>query len=507
MAKDKILYIDDEQLNLDGFEITFRDSYELLLATSANDALFLLNNNRDIKVIISDLRMPEISGLEFFIKIKDDFPSIVKIILTAFADTEVLIQALNEGSIYRYLMKPWDEQDLKLTIDSAIEHFNLKKHNSELLDELTQINTQLRESRDKFSALVTNTSDTIFSCDKNLQINFISPSVKEFGYEPEQIIGLNILNFIYYEDKKEAEVRLEHIFTQETSYKTEFRLMNFNGKAFHVEVRGKVIRRLDGEMELTGVLRNITERFEMETALKLAKEKAEESDRLKTAFLANMSHEIRTPLNGILGFSNLIAKEDLEPDLKTTYFNVIENSCNQLVTIIDDIMDLSRIEAGEAKVNNMVFSVNELLKELKLLFDDQANSKNISLELQVIEDNDKDLIYNDKTIVNKILANLLSNAIKYTETGKITVGYELLCQEKPNKYRFFVSDTGIGISKENFEIIFDRFRQIDSGDTRNYGGTGLGLAITKAMVNLLEGEISLSSELDKGSTFYFTLPF
>lgn len=232
-----------------------------------------------------------------------------------------------------------------------------------------------------------------------------------------------------------------------------------------------------------------------------AKEKAEEADRLKSAFLANMSHEIRTPMNGIVGFSSLLKKPNLSESRRNKYYDVIHQSSKQLLNIINDILDISKIETNQVKIRNEHFDINKLLEEVVKLNMDQASKKNLTINLLCSELNN-DKIYTDRTKVHQILTNLIGNAVKYTNEGII----EVSCKIKDEKYLFSVKDTGIGIPAEETAKIFDRFRQVESGYTRDHGGTGLGLSISHSYVSLLGGEIWVESKPSEGSTFKFTLP-
>ncbi len=249
----------------------------------------------------------------------------------------------------------------------------------------------------------------------------------------------------------------------------------------------------------------IIERKSSEDKLRRAKERAEESDKLKTAFLTNMSHEIRTPMNAIIGFSNLLMKPDLEQDKKGEYIGVIRNNTTSLLKIIDDIIDTARLEVGEIKIEEENFHVNKVLDELAFSYGQQLKKMNKDVELIVKKhkENENFTIRTDPYRVRQVLSNLLSNSIKFVEEGFVELGYVIIDE----KIQFYVKDTGIGIKKEKHKVIFDRFRQAEESYTRKYGGTGLGLSISKTLVNMLGGDIWLDSAEGKGTTFYFTLPF
>lgn len=251
-----------------------------------------------------------------------------------------------------------------------------------------------------------------------------------------------------------------------------------------------------------GVMENITDRKKMQSELIEAKEKAEESDRLKSAFLANMSHEIRTPLNSIIGFSELLADPDFDEEQKSEFIRTIINNGNSLLVIISDIMDFSMLEAKQIKIRTEKISSNRLLADLKKDFNPMIEEKGLNLQIHHPEIASDITIETDLYRLKQIFTNLIGNAIKFTEKGYIEIGYEL----KSSFIEFHVKDTGIGIAPEYHQAIFDRFRQIDTAKTRKYGGNGLGLAITKNLVKLLGGDIWIESEKDKYSIFYFTIP-
>ena len=239
-----------------------------------------------------------------------------------------------------------------------------------------------------------------------------------------------------------------------------------------------------------------------------AKKKAEESDKLKSAFLANMSHEIRTPMNAILGFGELLKKPGLSQNHRDKYINIIQAKGNQLLHIINDIIDFSRIEANYVTINPQPIQLNQLFDELMVTYnrvlDMERKSKSVKLSVHTSLDNNKSYILADGNRLKQILSNLLDNSIKFTFKGEIQTGYELT---EFNKLQFYVKDTGIGIPKEKQSVIFERFRQVNDNENNFYGGTGLGLSIVKKLVELAGGKIWVKSESDHGSDFYFTMPF
>jgi signal transduction histidine kinase len=240
----------------------------------------------------------------------------------------------------------------------------------------------------------------------------------------------------------------------------------------------------------------------MEADLIIAKEKAEENDRLKSAFLANMSHEIRTPLNSIIGFSELLSDPDFQSDDRYNFARIITNSGNNLLAIISDIMDISKIEAGQLEVHKNVFSVNRLIQDIYNEYRIKALDKGIDFQISPCLPSNETLIESDHIKVKQVLVNFVGNALKFTEMGTIKIGIEITGRS----VLFMVTDTGIGIAEQYHSRIFERFRQVEGSLTRRYGGNGLGLAISKSLIEMLGGTIGMQSEREKGSRFYFILP-
>lgn len=254
-----------------------------------------------------------------------------------------------------------------------------------------------------------------------------------------------------------------------------------------------------------GIKTDISRLKQYESELIAAKKVAEKSDQLKSAFLANMSHEIRTPLNGILGFSELLCQENLPEESKLKYSSVVKASNTQLLRIIDDILDISRIETGQLSVSKELFHLNILFNELEVFVKQELKKRQKNLNVAILKSfpDDLDILLSDRQRVYQVLTNLLNNAVKFTERGKIEFGY---LNNNSTSIEFFVSDTGIGIPNSEFETIFQQFKQVEDYTARKYGGTGLGLSISKGIVELLGGKIWVRSQIGKGSEFRFSLP-
>lgn len=247
---------------------------------------------------------------------------------------------------------------------------------------------------------------------------------------------------------------------------------------------------------------DVSERKELTHELTVAKEKAEENDRLKSAFLANISHEIRTPMNGILGFAELLKIPKLSHEAQKRYIHIIEQSGTRMLNIINDIVDISKIESGQMDIHIHETNVNLLLNDLLLLFTPEASSRNLGFSFSASLADKMCNIYTDEDRLKQILSYLIKNALKFTKSGSVSFGYT----KKGDMLEFFVKDTGVGISKDQAEMIFERFRQGSVSFTRAYEGAGLGLSISKALVLMLGGEIWVKSVPGKGSDFFFLIP-
>ncbi len=330
-----------------------------------------------------------------------------------------------------------------------------------------------------------------------------------FGYREDEITGQLLDKYIapdngYSEAKEKTDTvaRGYRISTEAVRRKKDGTLIN-------VSILGAPIQVDEKQIAVYGIYRNITQRIKNQKELKKAKQKAEEADRIKSAFLANMSHEIRTPMNAILGFARLLKEPSLNKEQLHEYVDIINGRANHLLQIINDILDLSKIESDQLLISEEEFNLNQFLNEIYSLISNelrQAGKSDLDLYLRNGLKEDEANIISDKTRLQQILFNLLNNALKYTKEGFIEFGYHLQNWEWGD-LEFFVRDTGIGIEEDRQSVIFDRFRQADESKTREFGGAGLGLSISKGLVGKLGGQMWVNSEYGKGSVFYFTIPF
>lgn len=272
------------------------------------------------------------------------------------------------------------------------------------------------------------------------------------------------------------------------------------GKIFDINHTGMIFH---GKKAMLEIFHDITERKKSENDLIRSKEKAEESDRLKTAFLHNISHEIRTPMNAIVGFANLLREPGLSQEEHDSYTDIISRSSHHLLSIVNDVIEISNVEAGRLKISLSDCNLAGIFDDLYAQFRTTASEKEIEFSISTPAAGGIARLTTDCTKFIQVMTNLLNNAFKFTSSGKIIFGYTI----KDPYIEFFVSDTGIGIEHDSQEKIFERFYQVDNTVTRLHEGTGIGLSISKAYVELLGGKIWLRSSPGKGSVFYFTIPY
>ncbi len=473
--------------------------------STAEEALKLLPMNETeqakFEVIILDYRMPGLNALEFTKIIRQERKLQMPVILvTGQGNEEVAIQALKLG-VNEYLVKR----------DNYLYRLPSMIMNSHQHYQLIQKQAALAVSEENYKRLFNENADgiTIFNIRENelpsiiLDVN--AGAADMLGYSKEELMKINPNIFETDIDPEKIGRRIEELKTKGCS-NFETTLQRKNGDKIFVDVKSLVIN-YSNQPAIMNIARDITERKRVEQELIIAKEHAEESDRLKSAFLANMSHEIRTPMNGILGFSELLKEPGLSGEEQRKYIKIIEKSGARMLNILSEIMDISKMESGQMDVSLQETNINERLKDTYILLKPEANSKRIDLSFKCNLSDEDAITLTDSNKLYSILTNLVKNAIKYTDKGSIEFGCERVeTRHALSLLQFYVKDTGIGIPKDRQEAIFERFIQADIKDIQARQGAGLGLSIAKAFVEMLGGRIWVDSEVGVGSTFYFTLP-
>lgn len=371
--------------------------------------------------------------------------------------------------------------------------------------------TEEKKSENEFTKLhqaILQSPISVIITDKDGYIEFFNPAFcKITGWNDQEIVGkkTNILKSGFHAPGFYA--KLWKTINAGNEWQGELKNKKKNGEYYWELASISPIRNSFGTItHFVKISENISYLKKIENDLKKAKQEAEIANNYKNHFLANMSHEIRTPINTIIGFSELIKNERLQTEKRNKYSEIIEENSQALLRLIDDIIDVAKIEANELKIKKEACSLDDMFSELEITYSNflkRKQKQNLELSIQIPEESHHDVIFTDPYRLKQILNNLFLNALKYTDSGRIDVGYSII---NDNKLRFHVADTGSGIPSNRLKSIFKRFQHGDD-NTTDVHGSGIGLSISKDLANLLGGDITVKSVLNEGSIFYLTLPY
>lgn len=427
--------------------------YNVVVTQNGLQALNWLSDHKP-SLVISDIVMPEMNGFELCEKIKSDAHTedIPVILLTSLSDPNEVIEGLSCGAD-SFITKPYNKEDLITNIEKIL------KENAAPVSKGDKLDLEIKYDGKK----------------------------RLIRTEPQKLVRL-LLN-IYQEAIHQNN---ELIKTQD-----ELKLLN---ESLEDLVEQRTEKLIVANKEL---LFQNEEKEKRAAELMKAREKAEESDNLKSAFLNNLSHEIRTPMNQILGFASFLKEPGLPEVTRDEYIDIIEQQSHQLLHIITDIVEVSKLAAGQVNIKTTTINLDRMMNELFVSFKPKAENRNLKLYLFKKIVDAESMVQGDQVKLRKIISNLIENAIKYTDIGSVRIEYSSI----DNKLIVSVKDTGIGIDEQAKEVIFDHFRQIEITMARKYGGMGLGLSISKAYIHMMSGVIRMESELGVGSTFTIEVPY
>lgn len=504
-----ILLVDDELQNLEALTRLLEEEYNIIKAKDGFEALAVLRNNpysSEISLIISDQRMPGMTGVEFLKQTISIIPNTIRMILTGFMDVKDVIDSINEGHIYKFLLKPLEPTELIISVKRALEAYELETKNIKLIEQLKYVNQDLKKSKEYLKTIFNSVNDAIFIFDVYGNIIDVNDTTTRiYGYSYEELIGMNIKYIISENSPYTVDEILKRISKEKNSdqWIVEVIAKNKNNKEFWIEANIS-IKMFDEKDAVVATVRDITERKNAEFALQ---KETLELEKLRTEFFANISHELKTPLNIILGAIQLIAR-DIKDEEKSidkrkiiNNLNIEKQNCFRLLRLINNLIDSTKLDSGYFELSMVNCNIVEVVEEITLSVAQYINNNNINLIFDT--DVEEKILACDLDKIERIMLNLLSNCIKFTnEGGSIFVNIF----DGEEYITISVEDTGIGIPKEKIDIIFDRFRQVDKSFTRNYEGSGIGLSLVKSLLEMHGGIISVESKYGVGTKFIMKFP-
>lgn len=491
MTPVNILIVDDREENIIALEALLkRDDIRIFSTTSPNEALKIAWETH-IAIALVDVQMPEMDGFELVEMLKSNprTKDIMVIFVTAISkETKYAVKGLGTGAV-DYLYKPLDPYITSAKVDSFVQ--------------LARTQAELKLKSDdlqNYAIVVKNSADIICSVDaQTLRVQNINPAIEGImGFKPAELLGKSIITLAIEEHQPLFRKKLGEIIKDNLSFAVfEFRFETFDKRVIWVECRASYRNKT-----IFLNISDISPQKSYQEQLIKSKENAEYSKKVKETFLANMSHELRTPINGIIGITSLLLKTNVDEQQKSM-LNLLETSSKSLLGVINDVLDISKIEAGKFNIIRASNNVYDIIKSVFDLLKFRADESNIEFILEVEPDVPQNLMV-DSLRLNQILMNLLSNAIKFTERGYVKLKVSVLQRHNDKvKLKYSIEDTGIGIPSDRLNKIFESFEQAEDDTVSKYGGTGLGLTIVKKLAELKGGELTVSSQVGKGSVFSF----
>ncbi|MDT8400066.1 MAG: ATP-binding protein [Bacteroidales bacterium] len=447
------------------------------------------------------------AGLLPFLESLEELPPDVLQLLLTIASAFIILVTL---TIIFLRKRRKMNQELKIKTDE-VEHANrnLEKLNKELLEQKERMARELANSEMLYSIMLDSADDGIIFYNTDWSVQFANPaiySILGFDHKKEKLFDIINERELLHPDNADFHNERSKAINQKGFFETEIKVRHKNGK--YVVLSTKMVEVKDESGSALGVLsisRDITSLKDTQNELRIARDKAEESNRLKSTFLANISHEIRTPLNSIVGFANLLNDSNASDEMREEYVEYLNQNTEKLLQVITDIIDLSKLENNEIDICYNPVRINSILSYVEEYTGNliKRSGKDITFTIEKVFTDDRDIVYSDDLWLKRVFRHLLDNAVKFTRAGKI----ELKSALAGSSIMFTIRDTGIGISKENLKTIFEQFRQEEDGHHRSFEGLGVGLTMASKVVENMDGYLWVESEKGKGSEFFFTIPY
>ena len=511
----RILLVDDDEIDVMSFERSLKKTginYELKSFVYSDEAISYVNlYSNKIDCVFLDYMLPKLTGLELMKKIKPELPGVPISIITSHGDERLAVEIMKAGAFDYFTKNDVNPEKFKKVFHSIFQFIEVNKRS-------IIVEKELEEQRDFISKVTKINPAVIYVYDKNSnKFIFINHPWKQvlgfnnlYGYKNEIS---SILDYVS-DEGDESNNYLENHFknkkssSQYVGEEIEFNLKNSLGKSVWFKSSEKAFKvENDIVVQVIGVAVDITRQKQYEKEISLERAKALKAANAKSEFLSNMSHEIRTPMNAILGLSDILLGADEFEGRNLENLKSIKYSAENLLIIINDILDLSKIESGKLSFEKMNFSMYAKMENFKKVMNFKASEKEIELKV-IVDKSTPEYLKGDPYRLNQILINVAGNAIKFTRKGNVTVSVKSFFNDgKITWLQFDIIDTGIGIPKKALSKIFESYTQAYTDTTRLFGGTGLGLTITKKLVEFQNGEISVESEIGKGTKFTIKLPF